>query len=192
MLCWIFEVSICYSIMCWDIGIHPGFGPGSIEESITTRTLAVWWMLFGNLWLSPALRIYPEILSTECTSRLDYNKILTSCVLLIPAGCEEQPLDCLWPWAQSFELSIVIKLLLSLPQVYRLGNPRMTSLVHCSVPFGSFFLLSLYLNGSLCSSSVGVESCLLPPIRIKPCQVFNTSVVTPPWLLVYKGAHTLT
>ena len=70
------------------------------------------------------------------------------------------------------------------------------SLVHCSVPFGSSFLLSLYLiamDGILCSSSVvSVESCLLPSIWIRPCQVFYTSIVTPPWLLVYKGAHTLT
>ena len=99
-----------------------------------------------------------------------------------------------------FDFGIFIKLLLSLSQVWLLSLPQVgntsTSLVHCSVPFGSSFLLSLYLiamDGILCSSSVvSVESCLLPSIWIKPCQVFNTSIVTPPWVLVYKGAHTLT
>ena len=183
--------------MCWENSIHPGFGPGSIEESITTWTLAVWWMLSWYLMID---------LSCVDISRNTIDRVYFSfwlqqnthflCVV-----------DTYRLWGTTTGLSLALNAAISLSSVslsscdcpcHKFIDWEPSYIKSCLLlrPFWVLLFIEWYpvaTDGSLSSSSViGVESCLLPSIRIKPCQVFNTSIVTPPWLLVSKKAHTLT
>ena len=168
---WIFEVSsCCYSVMCWHNSIHPGFGPGSIEESITTWTLAVWWMLSWH----PMIDLSCADISRNTIDRVYFSFWLqqNTHFLCIVDTCR------LWGKAVRMTNRVgfvleYIKLLLSLPPVYWLGNPLISSLVHCSVPFGSFFLLSYIL---LPWMEVSAQAQWLAS-RVAYCLLFESSLV---------------